>query len=59
MEAHPPLEESSNEQASSLPGAVNQIMELSKNQDTLVDWQAVAFIEKERDGLPHDIGVKI
>jgi L,D-transpeptidase ErfK/SrfK len=59
MEAHAPLEERSNEQNASLPGAVNQIMELTKNQDTLIDWQSVAFIEKERDGLPHDVGLKL
>lgn len=59
MEAFAPLEEHSNAADASLPGAVSIINDMTKNQDTLVDWQAVAFLDKERDGLPHEIGIKI
>lgn len=59
MEAHQPLEEHNGAYDATLPGAVSQINSLTKNQDTLVDWQALAFIEKERDGLPHEVGVKL
>lgn len=59
MEAHASLEEHTGSFDATLPGTVSQIHALTKNQDTLVDWQAVSFIEKERDGLPHEIGVKI
>lgn len=59
MEAHASLEEHTGAYDATLPGAVGQIHNLTKNQDTLVDWQAVSFIEKERDGLPHEIGIKI
>lgn len=59
MEAHTPLEEHTAEYNATLPGTIAQINQLTKHQDTLVDWQAVAFIEKERDGLPHEIGIVI
>jgi len=59
MEAYTPLEEHQQDYEATLPGTVAQINNLTKNQDTLVDWQAVSFIEKERDGLPHEIGIKI
>lgn len=59
IEAHTPLEEHNGSYEATLPGAVSQINDLTKNQDTLVDWQGVAFVEKERDGIPHEIGVRI
>lgn len=59
IEAHRPLEEHNGAYDATLPGAVSQIVNLTKNQDTLVDWQGVAFVEKERDGLPHEIGMKL
>lgn len=59
MEAHMPLEEHHEEMNATLPGTVAQINRLTKNQNVLVDWQAVSFIEQERDGLPHEIGMRI
>jgi L,D-transpeptidase ErfK/SrfK len=59
MEAHPPLEEHNKEFTATLPGTVTQIEQLTKQKNVLVDWQAVAFIENARDGLPHEIGMKI
>ncbi len=59
MEAHTPLEEHTAEYEATLPGTVSQIQHLTQNEDTLIDWQAISFIEKERDGLPHEIGMKL
>lgn len=59
MEAHPALEEHSNAYDSSLAGMVHAIAEQSQNQETLVDWQLVSYIARERDGVPHDVGMTI
>lgn len=59
IEAHPPLEEHNQAIDATLPGMVRMISDTSKNQPVLVDWQAVAFIAKERDGVPHDVGFLI
>jgi L,D-transpeptidase ErfK/SrfK len=59
MEAYVPLEEHSTALEASLPGMVSQISHTAKNEVTLIDWQAVSFIAEERDGIPHDIGIKI
>lgn len=57
LEIHPPLEEHKNAADASLPGVVALISNLTKEKDVLIDWQAVAFISKEKDGIPHDIGM--
>lgn len=59
MEAHPALEEHSYAPEASLPGVVRLISNVSSHQPVLVDWQAIAYISQERDGIPHEIGVKI
>lgn len=59
MEAHEPLEEHHGALDASLPGTVHTIANLSKDQPTLVDWQLVSYIAEERDGVPHDIGMRI
>jgi L,D-transpeptidase ErfK/SrfK len=59
MEAYDPLEEHGEAFNASLPGMVHVISERTKNSPTLVDWQAVAFIADERDGIPHEIGMRI
>ena len=59
IEAHHPLEEHSSSFDATLPGMVHMISNQTQNQPTLVDWQLVAFIAKERDGVPHDIGMRI
>lgn len=59
IESHQPLEEHSANPDAGLPGMVHQINDIAKNQPTLVDWQAIAYIAKERDGLPHDVGIRI
>jgi L,D-transpeptidase ErfK/SrfK len=59
METHTPLEEHGTASDASLPGMVHLASEATKNQPTLVDWQLIAFMAKDRDGLPHEIGMKI
>lgn len=59
MEAHTPLEESQQSVDGSLASTVRQIGKASMQHPVLIDWQAVAFIEEERDGMPHEIGMKI
>ncbi|SRR5579883_570855 len=59
MEAHPPLEEHNNHYDASLPGMVHMILEASKNQPMLIDWQMVSYMAEERDGMPHEVGIKL
>ncbi len=59
MEAHRPLQEHGTSFDTSSQGIVHIIDNSSKNQVTLVDWQLVSYLAKERDGMPHDIGFKV
>lgn len=56
MESYAPLIEHSSEYDSTLPGAVHKIVEYTSGQPVLIDWQAVAYIAQEQDGVPHEIG---
>lgn len=59
MEAHHPLEEHGDAYDASLPGMVHEISAASKDQPTLIDWQLVSFLSKDRDGVPHEVGMRI
>lgn len=59
FEAHEPLEEHETDISSKLAGMVHLISANTKDQPTLVDWQSVSYIAKEKDGIPHDIGIRI
>jgi L,D-transpeptidase ErfK/SrfK len=59
VESHTPLEEHGEAFDASLPGMVHEIAEASKDKPTLIDWQLVSFLAKERDGIPHEVGMKI
>jgi len=59
IEAHPPLQEHSQNRDALLPGIVQAVADQTHGTNTLVDWQAIAFIAAERDGLPHDVGVQL
>ncbi len=59
MEAYMPLEEHSGNFDANLPGMVHSIHTATKDQPTIVDWQAVSYLAKERDGLPHPIAIRI
>lgn len=61
IEAHRPLEEHENEEGASLASMVNMVMRATQhgNEAMLIDWQALSYIDQERDGLPHEVGVRI
>ncbi len=60
LEAHAPLEERADEESSNMRGIVKSIKaNLSRNEVTLVDWQLVAYLAEQPDGIPHEIGMKI
>lgn len=59
MEAHPALDEHTQDSANTLISATQHILQISKSNPTLIDWQLVAYLAKERDGTPHEIGVEI
>lgn len=59
LEAHDPLEEHSSAFDATLPGIVHTITLATKDHPILVDWQLVAYIAQERDGVPHDIGTTL
>ena len=59
IEAHEPLEEYKDEADANLSGMVHKIVQQTADKPVLVDWQAVSFIAKTRDGMPHRIGVAL
>lgn len=59
MEAHEPLEEHSEAFDATLPGMVSIVDNVSSGQEALIDWQLVSYIDRERDGIPHEIGIRI
>lgn len=60
MEAHPALKEHDREDgATLLPDVVHLIQQATQQTPTIIDWQLVAFIAQKRDGMPHEIGVKV
>lgn len=60
LESHPPLEEHSNEPHIGLNGVVNSVEQsLPQNQTVMVNWQLVAYLADQPDGIPHEIGRKI
>jgi L,D-transpeptidase ErfK/SrfK len=58
MESHPSLEEHSDAPDALLPGVVSAIA-AETDDNTLVDWQMVAYLSKKRDGIPHEVGTKL
>jgi L,D-transpeptidase ErfK/SrfK len=60
LEVHPPLEEHSNTPSVGVNGAVNSIQQaLAPNQLVFVNWQLVAYLAEQPDGIPHKVGVRI
>ena len=59
IEAHVPLEENGDAFDTSLPGIVHIINTQAKNHPALIDWQMVSYVNKERDGMPHEVGMII
>ncbi len=60
LEAHRPLEERSDVEAATLAGVVRSIeASLPRDQVVLVNWQLVAYLAEQPDGIPHAIGVRL
>jgi len=58
MEAHPPLEERSLQ--INVDSVIDQIENtLPKQGVTLINWQLVAYLAEQPDGVPHEIGVRV
>ncbi len=60
LEAHPPLAEHSEKPNATLGGIVNEIEnQMPKDAVTLINWQMVAELAEQPDGLPHDVGMRL
>ncbi len=60
FEAHQPLEEESDQFNATKDGAITVVQRiLPKGVMTMVDWQLVAHLAEEPDGLPHEVGVRM
>jgi len=58
IEAHEPLEEH-NPEAASLANMVHLLSDTAVSHDTLVDWQMLTYLAKDKDGVPHEVGMKL
>jgi L,D-transpeptidase ErfK/SrfK len=59
LETHVPLEEHSQEFYARFDGIIHDIDMATRNTPTFVDWQLVAYLGEQRDGMPHEIGFKL
>lgn len=60
LEAHRPLEELSEDFNASMEGVVAVVQRaLPKGVMTMVDWQLVAHLAEDPDGIPHEIGTRV
>lgn len=59
LEMYDILEDSHNANKITLPSVVNTVTDKAKNDTTLIDWQGIMFVVNEKDGIPHEIGVKL
>jgi L,D-transpeptidase ErfK/SrfK len=58
LEAHPPLEEHANSvNVHQLIDTVSQ--SITQRGVTLVNWQLVAYLSEQPDGIPHEVGIRI
>lgn len=60
FEAHRPLEEESGQFNATKNGAITVVQKIiPKGVMTIVDWQLVAHLAEEPDGLPHEVGMRM
>lgn len=59
IEIHQPLEEHQTATEASFPGIISMVHKMIKDKIVLVDWQSISYIAKEKDGIPHEIGMDI
>lgn len=57
LETHPPLEERDDGGVSVV---VNKIQEsIPRDGVTIVNWQLVSYLSEQRDGIPHEVAMKV
>jgi L,D-transpeptidase ErfK/SrfK len=56
LEAHPPLEERGAPSLPELAQIINSA--IPKDQTIVIDWQMVAYLAEQPDGVPHQIGFR-
>ncbi len=60
LEAHPPLDEHNGGFDTNREDIVKMIQNaIPKNAVTFIDWQLVAHLSEEPDGVPHEIGTRL
>lgn len=60
LEAHPPLDEHNSGFDNNREDIVTAVENaLPKGVVTMVDWQLIAHLAEEPDGIPHEIGVRV
>lgn len=57
IETHPATEENPDKGMTSVMSSVQEA--LPHHGAVIVNWQAVAYLADQRDGIPHEIGVKV
>lgn len=57
LETHPQLEEHTDSGAGGIIATIDKY--IPHHGVTLVNWQAVSYLADQRDGIPHEIGIKV
>lgn len=58
MESFRALEEQ-DQSETTFKGMVHIVNNATETKPTLVDWQAISYLSQIKDGIPHEVGVKI
>lgn len=59
IETHQPLEEHNGAYDATLPGMVHIVANATDEHEAIVDWQMLYYVAQERDGIPHEVAVKL
>lgn len=57
LETHPRLQEHADEAKGNIVSAIER--SIAHNGVTLINWQAVSYLAEQRDGVPHEVGIKV
>ena len=58
IEAHTPLQEHGDSD-DSVASMVHLVSNAANGPSALIDWQLVAYLSENRDGIPHEVGIRI
>jgi L,D-transpeptidase ErfK/SrfK len=58
IEAHEPLQEHPSSDAT-VAGMTHLVANTASSPDILVDWQLISYLAENKDGVPHQVGVKL